>query len=154
LPASTAAYYTVFNPLNTELNPTCHLLALLGAHHILHVSRIRAKDSHVTVDCEGAKFTCILSSESTKIMEVGGGGGGGGEEVEDEEEEKSKEAKVLGEECSGSEYIYYKETDRNFCGEARLSFWKRKVGDGVKGWGIKMLKKKWTFQSRQQRKTF
>jgi hypothetical protein len=29
------------NPLNTELNPICHLLALLGAHHILHVSRIR-----------------------------------------------------------------------------------------------------------------
>ena len=32
-----------FNPLNAELNPTCHLLALLGAHHILHVSRIRVK---------------------------------------------------------------------------------------------------------------
>jgi hypothetical protein len=31
------------NPLNAELNPTCHLLALLGAHHILHVSRIRIK---------------------------------------------------------------------------------------------------------------
>jgi hypothetical protein len=30
-----------FNPLNTQLNPICHLLALLGAHHILHVSRIR-----------------------------------------------------------------------------------------------------------------
>jgi len=29
------------NPLNTELNPICHLLALLGAHHILHSSRIR-----------------------------------------------------------------------------------------------------------------
>jgi len=29
------------NPLNDELNPICHLLALLGAHHILHVSRIR-----------------------------------------------------------------------------------------------------------------
>jgi hypothetical protein len=28
-------------PLNAELNPICHLLALLGAHHILHVSRIR-----------------------------------------------------------------------------------------------------------------
>ena len=28
------------NPLHTELNPMCHLLALLGAHHILHVSRI------------------------------------------------------------------------------------------------------------------
>ena len=31
------------NPLNAELNPTCHLLALLGDHHILHVSRIRGK---------------------------------------------------------------------------------------------------------------
>jgi hypothetical protein len=29
------------NPLNTEFNPICHLLALLGAHHILHISRIR-----------------------------------------------------------------------------------------------------------------
>jgi hypothetical protein len=29
-------------PLNAELNPICHLLALL-AHHILHVSRIRVK---------------------------------------------------------------------------------------------------------------
>ena len=31
------------NTLNAELNPICHLLALLGAHHILHVSRIRVK---------------------------------------------------------------------------------------------------------------
>jgi hypothetical protein len=29
------------NPLNAELNPLCYLLALLGAHHILLVSRIR-----------------------------------------------------------------------------------------------------------------
>ena len=29
--------------LNAELNPICHLLALLEAHHILHVSRIRVK---------------------------------------------------------------------------------------------------------------
>ena len=29
------------NPLNAELNPICHLLALLGAHHILHVSGLR-----------------------------------------------------------------------------------------------------------------
>jgi transposase len=28
------------NPFNAELNPICHLLALLGAHPILHVSRI------------------------------------------------------------------------------------------------------------------
>jgi hypothetical protein len=36
------------NPLNTELNPICHQLALLGAHHILHVSRIRVKRKHCT----------------------------------------------------------------------------------------------------------
>ena len=33
----------VLNPLNAELNPICYLLALLGAHHFLHVSRIRVK---------------------------------------------------------------------------------------------------------------
>jgi len=32
-----------FNSLNAELNPICPLLALFGAHHILHVSRIRVK---------------------------------------------------------------------------------------------------------------
>jgi hypothetical protein len=35
----------MFNPLNDELNPICHLLALLGGHCILHVSRIRVKES-------------------------------------------------------------------------------------------------------------
>ena len=35
--------YFYINPLNPELNPICHLLALLGTHHILHVSRIRVK---------------------------------------------------------------------------------------------------------------
>ena len=32
-----------FNPLNPELNPVCYLLAILGTHHFLHVSRIRVK---------------------------------------------------------------------------------------------------------------
>jgi len=32
-----------FNPLNAELNPIRYLLALLGAHPIFHVSRIRVK---------------------------------------------------------------------------------------------------------------
>jgi len=32
------------NPLNAELNPICCLLALLGAHQFLHVSRIRVKE--------------------------------------------------------------------------------------------------------------
>jgi len=31
------------NRLKAELNPICHLLALLGAHPIFHVSRIRVK---------------------------------------------------------------------------------------------------------------
>jgi len=31
------------NPLNPELNPICYLLALLGAHHFLHVNRIKVK---------------------------------------------------------------------------------------------------------------
>ena len=35
----------LINPLNAELNAICHLLALLGAHHILHVSRIRVKQT-------------------------------------------------------------------------------------------------------------
>jgi transposase len=39
------------NPLSTELNPICHLLALLEAHHILHVSgpRVRKYRCNVVV---------------------------------------------------------------------------------------------------------
>ena len=33
-------------PLNAELNPICHLLTLLGAHHIFHVCRIRVKQGN------------------------------------------------------------------------------------------------------------
>jgi len=32
---------TKLNPLNAELYPIYHLLALLEAHHIIHISRIR-----------------------------------------------------------------------------------------------------------------
>jgi len=35
-----------FHSLNAQLNPICHLPALLGAHHILHVSRIRVNTRH------------------------------------------------------------------------------------------------------------
>ena len=31
----------IFYPLNAELYSICHLLALLGAHHIFHVSELR-----------------------------------------------------------------------------------------------------------------
>jgi hypothetical protein len=34
------------NPLNAEINPICHLLALVGAHHILRVSGVRVKQEN------------------------------------------------------------------------------------------------------------
>ena len=34
---------TLINPYNPELNSICYLLALLGAHHFLHVTGIRVK---------------------------------------------------------------------------------------------------------------
>ena len=37
------AWYSI-NPLNAKLNPIYHLLALLGAGHIFHVSRLRVKE--------------------------------------------------------------------------------------------------------------
>ena len=36
-------YKITFNTLHAELNPICHLLALLGAHPVLHISRIKVK---------------------------------------------------------------------------------------------------------------
>ena len=35
------------NPLNAELNPIYHLLALLGAHHIFHVSVLRVNIQNI-----------------------------------------------------------------------------------------------------------
>ena len=50
-----------FNPLNAELNPICHLLALVGAHHILHVSSIRVKCVFFSLH----HFLCSALSPST-----------------------------------------------------------------------------------------
>jgi hypothetical protein len=36
-------FLCIINRLNAKLNTICHLLALLAAHHILHVCRIRVK---------------------------------------------------------------------------------------------------------------
>ena len=47
-----------FNPLNAELNPICHLLALLGAHHVFHVSVLRVK------------HTCRLIFFNSNILEM------------------------------------------------------------------------------------
>jgi hypothetical protein len=43
---------SIFNPLKAELNPICHLLALLGAHHILYVSRVRVKEQNLKWNVE------------------------------------------------------------------------------------------------------
>ena len=43
------AVVDAFNPLNAELNPICCLLALLGAHYFLHVSRIRVKSLTLSI---------------------------------------------------------------------------------------------------------
>jgi len=50
----------MINPLKAKLNPTCHLLTLLGAHHILHVSRVRVKNGNlsqnITYNMRGKKM--------------------------------------------------------------------------------------------------
>jgi hypothetical protein len=49
------------NPLNVKLNPICHLLVLLGAHHVFHVSRVRVKRT---------SFQGSVSSDVEKIMYI------------------------------------------------------------------------------------
>jgi len=39
-------YRGISDTLNSELNPICHPLALLEAHRIPHISRIRAKKGY------------------------------------------------------------------------------------------------------------
>ena len=53
------------NPLNAELNPICHLLALLGAHHIFHVSGLRVKALYLTAYC-----VCISITDMPHIFRV------------------------------------------------------------------------------------
>ena len=64
----------VINPLSAQLNPIGHVLALLGAHHIFHVSRIWVR----TLNYEEASFYlfgiilvrwifCILRMNNLKL---------------------------------------------------------------------------------------
>jgi len=49
------------NPLNGQLNPICRLLELLGAHHILHISRIRVKNpSHHSTGLQDFNFINVV----------------------------------------------------------------------------------------------
>jgi hypothetical protein len=47
---SSSHFLAYANPLKAELNPICHLLALLGAHHILHVNRIMVNADQACFD--------------------------------------------------------------------------------------------------------
>jgi hypothetical protein len=51
------------NPLNAELNPLCHLLTLLQAHHILHISRIRVKARIAMAKAAFNKKKTLLTSK-------------------------------------------------------------------------------------------
>ena len=53
----------MFNPLNAELNPTCHLLALLGGATIVVVSRLRVNscerpEKEVVKEPQGVPVSC------------------------------------------------------------------------------------------------
>ena len=49
------------------LNPICHLLALLGAHHILHVSRIMV-NSRMSLCCLSSNY--VLKKSNIVIVAV------------------------------------------------------------------------------------
>jgi len=58
--------------LYPELNPICYLLALLGAHHFLHISRIRVKlltlkllMSYIYIYIYGAPILDVSRSHTT-----------------------------------------------------------------------------------------
>jgi len=55
------------NPLNTELNPICHMLALLGAHPILHIGRIWVKTAS-KVQVHLIIFSCICLCISCNFL--------------------------------------------------------------------------------------
>jgi len=57
------------NPLNAELYPIYHLLALLGAHHILHVSRARVKYNVLLIFLLLCKFWYVLAYNNDHISD-------------------------------------------------------------------------------------
>jgi len=58
------------NPLNAELNPICHLVALLGAHHILHISRIRVKVGHGLVKGKAIPLQALTGPEGSRRLRL------------------------------------------------------------------------------------
>jgi len=61
---------TNLNPLNAELNPICHLLVLLGAHHIFHVSGLRVnKNPEYKVLCKSVRWKSLCSMRTDRERE-------------------------------------------------------------------------------------
>ena len=77
---------SLFNPLNAKLNPTCHWLALLRAHPVFHISRVRVNlttalhVSGVTIThlqehkttvttASGNRYTVLLSAAIVEELE-------------------------------------------------------------------------------------
>ena len=48
------------NPLNAQLNPICHLLALLGACPFLHISKIRVNTGSA---CDWVSFLYNMTED-------------------------------------------------------------------------------------------
>ena len=66
----------MLNPLNAQLNPICHLLALLGAHHIFHVSGLRVNTIlgvGVILPSLGKKTVTWNSQECHVLLFMGSG---------------------------------------------------------------------------------
>jgi hypothetical protein len=71
----------MINPLNTELNPISHLLALTVGHHFVHVSRIRVKEwkrmSEIATACnythidKAYRFTAYRNVHITSLYVYG-----------------------------------------------------------------------------------
>jgi len=61
--------FSYFNPLKAELNPICHLLALLGPHPFLHIGRIKVKSvlQNVDVVSKRSKFGPVSVEIDYKI---------------------------------------------------------------------------------------
>jgi len=55
-----------FNPLKSELNRICHSLALLIAHHILHVCRIKLNPICHSLEILGAHHILHVSRIEVK----------------------------------------------------------------------------------------
>ena len=63
---SDLAKHARVNHLNAELNPTCHLLVLLGAHHILYFSRVKVKRPFTEEEMKRAVYKNMQNLSKSK----------------------------------------------------------------------------------------